>query len=925
MSSKFSPTNRAFPLLSTRLMPPQLPGGTIPRERLLDRLNGDSRRAGFVAIITAPAGYGKSTLLSQSNRRYREAGWNTAWLNLEDNDNDDEEFLRYLAEAISQLVDSMPRSSRRNKNRTPGLTTGPDLIFDLINTVSLTDQRFALFLDDYHVIHEKKIHGLIQNLITHLPDNLNLIVGSRTQLPIPLAKLRASNSLISIEIDDLRFNQDEAVYLFQNTNRLEIEEAQLEQLYQRTGGWPAVMQLAAISFRDANDRAKFIDTFSGSTGPVSDFLAEELIDRLPGDFAAFLIRSAITERLCHPLCKQITGNEEFSSRLRVIGNDRFLIQQLDSEGYWYRFHPLFRNFLLRQMDLRFENEKQELHRRASRWYEDQGMIAEATRHAINGGDETHALALLEEQGMHFINHGHLSLLLSLIRRLPDNFLHGSMEILIQLAWIEVLNNRIQQTRDLLAEIKEILTRQGITDEEEWMKVYALEVPICFFEDDYVEGEKLVDDWLNTAPEFSILFASLSVMSSYINLNKYQYDQSMDAALWLLDPSDQLEFAYSHSFAACAHGLAWYYRGFPRRALSGLGEAMEWLSDHVSNSSQTINILKPLQAACCYQMGELEQASNMIQEGLNSLNALAAPDHFLAAVPVRARLLHTEEGYQRALDYLLETKILAEERNWHRLECAVLHERVRLYIELNSIDQARAIYEQCERKLNSATGDSSPQSLQSREWLRTSEARIAIAELEFDNGRMIIESLLQDFKPDERVMRCMEILILMARLNIEADCRDEARRNLTEALLLDEEHSISQLFRDEGAAVLDLLVEIHTTHEQASKGSRDNVIREKLGRILEPDDLEAGTQWGGLTGSSSTSRSGEYPALIESLTKRELATMEKVVEGYSNKEISDSMYVSINTVKSHIYSSFSKLGVSRRTQAVRRLKELGIFR
>jgi len=924
MSNKISTANSVYSLVSTRLIPPQLPGGSVIREGLLQRLNGDGLRAGFVAIITAPAGYGKSTLLSQSNRRYREAGWITAWLNLEENDNDETEFLRYLEEAINQLIRPVSTSSRRSEGPKRSSLSGPALISELINTVSLTDQRFALFLDDYHVIHENKIHQLIQSLVMHLPGNLNIIVGSRTQLSIPLAKLRASNKLVTIEIDDLRFNPDEAAHLFKKTNQLEIEGPQLDQLYQRTGGWPAVMQLAAISFRDADDRTRFIDSFSGSTGPVSDFLGEELIDRLPTDFATFLIRSAITERLCYPLCKVITGDEKFSSELRVTGSDRFLIQQLDSEGYWYRFHPLFRDFLLRQMELRFPEEKQELHRIASSWYEEQGMIAEATQHAINGGDESHALALLEEQGMHFINHGHLSLLLSLIRRLPNTFLHGSIEILIQLAWVEVLNNRIQQTRNLLEEIKEILLKQKVVDEKEWMKVHTLEVPICFFEDNYLQGEKLVADWLDKAPDSSILFASLSIMKSYMSLNKYQYEESLNAARWLMDPGEHLEFAYSHSFAVCAHGLAWYYRGFPRRALSYLDDAIEWLGNHVSSTSQTINILKPLQATCYYQIGELERANTLFEEGLNALSALAAPDHFLAAVPARTRLLYKNEGYQSALDYLLETKILAEERNWYRLECAVLYERIRIYIELNSIDQARAIYEQCVRKLERAFNDSSPQSLQSQEWLRTAEARIAIAEGEFTHAQTLIDELLQSFKPNERILRSMELLILKARLDIEAGDKERACRYLTEAMLLDEEHAISQIFRDEGSIILELLVQMYSDEEQKVGNNRNNLIRERLIKILDPEDLKAGKALKGKAANSAETSSSDYQALMESLTKRELATMEKVVEGYSNKEISDSLHVSINTIKSHIYSSFGKLGVSRRTQAVRRLKELGIF-
>lgn len=911
--------NALFSLVSTRLIPPHLPSGSIHRDRLLQRLNVNYQDAGILAVITAPAGYGKSTLLAQSNQRYREAGWNTAWLNLEENDNDEEGFLRYLSEAISQLIGHDAVTSVKSAGKEWNLSSGLNLITDMINSVSLTDRYYVLFLDDYHVIHEKNIHQIIQNLIAHLPDNLNLIIGSRTQLPFPMARLRASNRLVTIEMDELRFNQDEAQHLFKETNRLDIDARKLDQFYQRTGGWPAVLQLAAISFRDAGDPQKFIDNFSGSTEPVSEFLLEEIIALLPEDFASLLIRSAITERLCYPLCREITENDQFSRELYTIGRERFLIQQLDNEGYWFRFHPLFRNFLLKQMELKFQDEKHILHQRASSWYEEQGMIAEATQHAISGGHEDHALELLEVQGMRFINHGYLSLLLSLIRQLPDNFLHGSLELLIQLAWVEVLNNHVERARHLLTEIKQIMEKQEIIDEEEWLKVYALEVPICFFEDDYIEGKKMVNNWLRKAPENSILSASLSVISSYIHLSEYQYDKALKETSWLLNPDDSLEFAYSHCFAACAHGLINLYRGFPYQGINCMNDAMKWLGQHVDSNSQTITVMKPILAACYYQVGDSQQAVQLMQEGVSSLNTLASPDHLLSHIPVRTRLLYTNEGYHEALDYLLESKILAEERNWHRVEACILHERVRLYIELGSVDQARAVFEQGVKKLKHDLASAAPLASQSREWMKIAEARLVHAEGNTKQALSMIKPFIEEFSTNQRTLRTMELHVLQGRFLAESGQADKAREKLLEALIPDEEDSILQLFRDEGNAVLQVLTDMRLDGENRLY---PEITLKKLANILEP--VSASDNFRKPETIDTDLTENTYQSIIEPLTKRELVTMKKVAEGYSNKEISDALYISINTVKSHIYSAFSKLGVTRRTQAVRRLKELGIL-
>jgi len=917
-------TPYSLPLMTTRLVPPRIPEGGLKRERLLQQLFNDRQGGGLLYVVTAPAGYGKSTLLAQCCSRCQSEGKTSAWLTLDDDDNDEESFYCYLRAAFEQLIRDIPSKSAEGLLGRGASIGGRALISELVRVLSSSDASYALFLDDYHLITEPKISAAVQYLVKYLPPNLSLFIGSRTPLPIPLAKLRASNLLVSLEAADLRFDRGEAKQLFQETNQLDVSSEDMDLLYERTGGWAAVLQLAALSLKGVEDRTAFVRNFSGSSEPVSDFLAEEVVELMPREMAEFLIRTSIAERLCPPLCQAISGDVALSSRLERLSDIRFLMQGLDDKCYWFRLHPLFRNFLLKQLEMNFPQEKSELHSSASLWFEEQGLMAEAIEHAISGGDERRALELLEEHGILLLTQGYMERFFSLVRRLPESLLHRSHEILVQLAWWQVLTNHIPQAQRLLEELKQPLKDGEGLAQETWVEVQTIEAALYFLADNYTAAKPLVEEWLPKAPDEPPYIASaLRVIQTYSHFNEFNYEEALQESRWVLNLPESPSVAYVKSYSAGAQALVCYARGQLKQGAAGLSADIERLRQCVGSNSQVVTLLEPILAAIYYQSGELELSEPLFDRGLDSLRVQASADIVILALRTGMGLLYATGQHQRALELLSEGQGLAKQRGWIRVEACVMHERVRLYIGLGERDQAAVEFDNWSRRRKRLASVRVPQLEQSDELSKIAEARLAIAEGDDVKAAVILKALLEQTTFQQRVLLSMELWVLLARAYAESGKLEQAKQSLQEALKLDRENCVIQLFRDEGEALVTVLQALRQDMNSASSNAIHMLRRQQLDRILVSAVAEKETLVKKKS-SGPASPAGEYTEMIENLTKRELSSLKLLAEGMSNKEISEQLFVSPNTVKKHLISAYAKLGVSRRTQAVRRLKELGVL-
>ena len=459
-----------LPLLTTKLYQPRPRAGAVARPRLVARLlRGQSAR---LTLIAAPAGFGKSTLLAQAiasrsaelAKTEQSQNFTVAWVALDEGDNDPTRFWSYACTALER---ASPGSGAAPLALLRAAPAEPEpALAELLNVLAEHPEQLALVLDDYHTIINPAIHEAVSFLIDHAPPQLQLIIASRIDPPLPLARWRVRGELVEIRAADLRFTPDEAIQFFAETIGLRLDADAAAALDARTEGWAAALHLAALSLQGQADVSGFIGTFSGSHRHVVDYLVEEVLARQSNHIRAFLLQTSILERMCGPLCDAILGVEDRDgagasrntlaspsplpqatdsySRLILDELERanlFLIP-LDQERRWYRYHHLFADLLRHRLGQERPGTVAELHGRAARWFAQQGIVAEAVEHALAANDTDLVVELLAEHATRFVASGEAQTLQRWLDAVPREQLLGNPRLCLAQAQLLLLNRQV---------------------------------------------------------------------------------------------------------------------------------------------------------------------------------------------------------------------------------------------------------------------------------------------------------------------------------------------------------------------------------------------------------------------------------------------------------------------------------------------------
>jgi LuxR family maltose regulon positive regulatory protein len=399
------------PLLATKLHVPRPRAQLVQRAQLVERLQQGAERA--LTLVSAPAGFGKTTLLAQW---LMESGMPVAWLSLEAEDNDPTRFLSYVIAAL-QTLDAQVGTIALEMLHTPQPPSPEAVLAVLANDlVERGGDDFVLVLDDYHVITSDPIQRGMTFLLEHLPPQMHLLLATRSDPSLPLARLRSQRQLCEVRAAELRFGAAEASIFLQAVMGLDLPPEAIATLESRTEGWIAGLQLAALSLRGRTDVSEFLTTFTGSHRFVLDYLSEEVLARQPAPVQTFLLHTCILDRLSGPLCDAVMNQEGSQAMLEALERANLFVVALDDERHWYRYHHLFAEVLLSHLQQALASD---LHRRASAWYEQQGFIVEAVQHALAAPDVELAARLLEPIALPVTLHGQLYTVLGWLNALPE--------------------------------------------------------------------------------------------------------------------------------------------------------------------------------------------------------------------------------------------------------------------------------------------------------------------------------------------------------------------------------------------------------------------------------------------------------------------------------------------------------------------------
>ena len=806
-----------------------------------------------------------------------EIGNRIAWLSLDENDNDPRRFLDYLLAALKQIqaevgqpVEAMLQSPQPPPNEV--------ILTALVNEIAAIPQPFILVLDDYHVIHTSSIHGQLNFLLEHQPTQMHMLVITREDPPLPLARLRARGHLTEIRQTDLRFSPEECADFLQRVMGLNLSAEDVAALERRTEGWIAGLQLAALSMRGRVDLPGFIQAFTGSSHYVLDYLIEEVFKGQDAGTQDFLLKTSILDRLCGPLCDAVAGRTGSRAMLEGLEHANLFIIPLDQSCTWYRYHRLFAELLRQRLQATGTISEKELHLRASQWFAEEGLVPEAIQHALAACDWDRAAELIQEYSVSLLRRGELGTLLGWMKALPEEVIRSHPQLCRDYGWVLTLTGQLEAAKAPLDCAEKAL--QG--EDERLGQVLVAQAYLARARGEYLQAIVLSKKALALIAEADVL--SRGLVTFTLGFAQFNAGHLAEAELALLEAS-QLARASGNDFTRLTAlgllGAIQMNQGRLYRAAEFCRQALQEAGD-----SPMAAQVQEFLALILYEWNDLEETGELLAHALKA-------SRYLGNRAIQMEIL-------RAMAWLKQAQ---------GDPAAALEELEALHQVAQESDSApgRALAAACHAAIAMAQGNLASAEHWTRQMAegidpavpgmqyRLAQARLQVAQGEQAQAGETLAGLYETVSRAGLVSSMIEVRALQA---MAATTPANAFHFLEEALRQAQPEGFIRTFVDKGEPMKALLERLKSQ-----------------GGELKPYILKLLAAFEGTDG-----RTKGQP-LVEPLSERELEVLCLVEQGLSNREIAQRLVVSIGTVKTHVHNLIKKIGVSSRMQAVARAREL----
>lgn len=864
------------PVLATKLYIPAPQPGVVPRPRLIGQLNAGLHRK--LTLISAGAGFGKTTL---AREWVAGCGLPVAWLSLDAGDSDPMRFLTYMVSALQTVAPGVG-SGVLGAMQSPQPPPVEAIMTSLLNEVSTIPGRLVLVLDDVHVVESWQVDTALNFLVDHLPPSLHLVITTREDPHLPLARLRSRGQLAELRAGDLRFTLPEAATFLNETMGLQVGLDDIIALETRTEGWIAGLQLAAISMQGHADTSSFIATFTGSHRFVLDYLMEEVLHQQPEHIQTFLLQTSILDRMSGPLCDAVLSPSPASGQetLEYLERANLFTVPLDNERRWYRYHHLFAGLLRQRLAQRTgEDDVCQLHIRASAWLEAQGLEMEAFRHAAAGQDVERVERIIDGSGVPLFARGGALPVLEWLASLPEDVLDARPWLWITFATTHSIIGQMSLVEPKLRRAEAALEHVESSEQRHIFGVWIAEL------------RELI----------GILFGDPQHMQTIIDEYPDPSADAISAAnLWKLGLAhlytgnrDIARRVFESAIAACEATGNVHVNILATSSMASVHERANRLQVAFDTCQRAIRMIgEPPGPIACEAFGGLARISREWNDiaaaeayGRQSAELAAQLEipSFISSEVFLARLQLDRGDADGAIAALADVEQEALRRGFPFRLPEIAGTQVIALIALGNLD---------------AAGD-----LVNRYDIPIARARVEIARGDCSAALATLSECRERFDvpgwEDER----LKAVMLMALAHHVQGNTAEALTALDEALALAEPGGFIRLFVDEGAPMMELLV------EAAARGMRPAYVN----RLL------------------AASRAGESPRqarpsqpLVDPLSERELEVLQLLAQGLSNQQIGDRLYLALSTVKGHNRNIFAKLQVARRTEAIARARDLGIL-
>lgn len=878
----------AAELLATKLLVPALAPETTARPRLVERLREATRRR--LTVVVAPAGFGKTTAVASW---IAETKLPVAWLALDDGDND---LGRFLAHVVGALSSRWPQACAATATRIARGSRGADEILGaLLNDLAGVGAPMTLVLDEFEVVQSQGVLDAVAFILEHQPPNLHVVLCTRSEPRLPLPRLRARGQLAEVTVDDLRFTLDEAASYLEQAMSLQLSPRGRRTLHERTEGWITGLQLAALSLSRTTDRDRFIASFAGDHRHVADYLVGEVLSRQPPEVQEFLLATSVLRSLTGELCDAVTEGTGSGALLEELADGNLFVCRLDDQRRWYRYHGLFAELLRHRLAARDPAAAIALHRRAAAWYDKSELVAEAIHHALAAGDLELASSLVRRHGSALLAHGEDRAVLEWLAVLPEDVYRQHPELGAFDALARLAVRDVDAAARRVAAVDAVLRATPSPPPDLRAFVRALEAGISLFRGDTAGALRLALEAETVAGELPSSLAGLpQLVLALAHHSRGELSESRARAL-----SGLASVSVQQNPRAVFHLTALVSRIelCEGQLRSAEATAREMLDRAVKNGLWEVSFRAAAQLALAetlYERDALAEAEEVL-ESAAELTARLGPDELEDLAKEWLARVRLARGNWRPAADVDPQRALRQEQYLHLFERPSYH---RLRVQLATGGAAAVEAELRRRGIDPRSAGTDAE----RERDDLLLARALIARGRSAEAVPMLARLVMAAEEGGRRGTALEALCLQAVARHLSGSTPQAHEALRRALDLARGEGWIRVFVDLGPPMRHLLA-----HEAETRGGRDD-----LERLLAAFGEERPIV------SPSTS------PLAEPIRERELEVLRCLAAGMSNPEIAESLFLSANTVKTHVRHLYEKLGVQRRSDALRRARELGLI-
>ena len=915
---------KSDPLVRTKLYPPFIRPGLVTRARLQKQIMQGIR--GPLTLLVAPAGFGKTTLVASS---LAACGLPVAWLSLDKNDNQARRFLSYLVAAVKEVDSTIGTESIRLMAEMQQISSDV-ILTSLVNDLDTTERELILVLDDYQFITSQAVHEDVAFLLEHCPNTIHMLIATRSDPPLPIARLRARGQMAEFRAADLRFNEVEAGQFLNEVMDLHLDPGSVATLEERTEGWIAGLQMAALSMRGRDDVDGFIRAFAGTNRFIMDFMLEEVLAREPQEIQTFLLQTSILTRLTGSLCDSLTGTSGGHEMLGNLERRNLFVISLDDKCCWYRYHHLFADLLRAQFEQRYPGQAQRLHALASTWYEIHGSLEDAIHHSLAASDYVAAARLVEAVAENAWLNGQYASILAWTKAIPAEVVQNCPWLCIWNAWACTQIGVSGAIDEWIIAAEQAMQEKhnnplstiapGTTEDTQELniEITSLRAFAISFTRDYDRAIELSESVLKNP------FLSTRKVAQFTRCNVLHLLSSMYYATGNLKRAEQtcqetiklakeMNVTLRHLHSINKLILVNKVNGHLYRSHQLIEETLLFLEEQGFKNYFAATQLCFRKLELLYEWNQLEEFQRLLEHTLKHEMFADSPYLLVDANNLRALDLMNKKDYASSQEALVKATALARQFYiWEGLTWRTESLQVRLWLKKGDLSLASAWTS--EETLDLDLSLRFP--TESRAIAR---ARILLAQDACPDAIHLLSRLCDSAEAGNRNGSLIEIHALKAIALLGMDELQQAVVEVESALALAEPEGYIRTFLDEGYPMSVLLS--HVANNPASVGSKYAL---RLLAAFQEENGSARSMIPPMASHDHGASSDPDTSPVEPLSRRELDVLLSMALGNTNQEIARQLIVAPGTVKAHTASIYRKLDVANRTEAVARARQLGIL-